>query len=142
MDAAAITAMSQRGACAGRRLVDSYTTPPEPGRTVSWENHRWVRYRSTMSILEGMFRRLHAAYTRDQPVDGLDYLDVSQLQDGELPSYKWNSDQQRAFSLELTALLSALGQRWDDAVQQQPHTSLIEDAPSPVPEFRITPGQG
>jgi hypothetical protein len=142
MDVGAITAMSQRGACAGRRLVDYYTTPPEPGRTVSWENHRWVRYRSTMSILEGMFRRLHTAYTRDQPVDGLDYLDVSQLQDGELPSYKWNSDQQRALSLELTALLSALGQRWDDDVQQQSHTSLIEDAPSPVPEFRITPGQG
>jgi hypothetical protein len=142
MDVGAITAMSQRGACAGRRLVDYYTTPPEPGRTVSWENHRWVRYRSTMSILEGMFRRLHTAYTRDQPVDGLDYLDVSQLQEGELPSYKWNSDQQRALSLELTALLSALGQRWDDDVQQQPHTSLIDDAPSPVPEFRITPGQG
>jgi predicted acylesterase/phospholipase RssA len=143
MDAGAITAMSQRGACAGRRLVDYYTTPPEPpGRTVSWENHRWVRYRSTMSILEGMFRRLHSAYTRDQPADHLDYLDVSQLQDGELPSYRWNSDQQRALSVELTGLLSALGQRWDDDVQQQPHTSLIEDAPSPVPEFRITPGQG
>jgi hypothetical protein len=90
MDAGAITAMSQRGACAGQRLVEYYTTPPEPGRDgrkVSWENHRWVRYRSTMSILEGMFRRLHIAYTRDQPVDGLDYRDVSQLQDDELPSY-------------------------------------------------------
>ena len=67
---------------------------------------------------------------------------MSQLEDGELPSYKWNSDQQRALSVELTALLSALAQRWDDDVLQRPHTSLIEDAPSPVPEFRITPGQG
>ena len=67
---------------------------------------------------------------------------MSQLQDGELPSYKWNSGQQRALSVELTALLSALGQRWGNDVQHQPHTSLIEDAPSPVPEFRITPGQG
>jgi hypothetical protein len=95
-----------------------------------------------MSILEGMFRRLHTAYTRDQPVDGLDYLDVSQLQDGEIPSYKWDSAHQRALSVELTGQLSALAQRWDDAVQQPPHRSLIEDAPSPVPEFRITPGQG
>lgn len=145
MEAGAITAMSERGAWAGRRLVEYYTTPPEPGpngRKVSWENHRWVRYRSTMSILEGMFRRLHTAYTRDQPVDGLDYRDVSQLQDGQLPSYKWTSSHQRALSVELTGQLSALAQRWDDAVQQQPHTSLIEDAPSPVPEFRITPGQG
>ena len=145
MDAEAITAMSRRGACAGQRLVDYYTTPPEPGRDgrkVSWENHRWVRYRSTMSILEGMFRRLHTAYTHDQPADRLDYRDVSRLQDEELPSYKWNSSQQRALSVEVTGQLSALAQRWDDAVQQPPHTSLIDDAPSPVPEFRITPGQG
>ena len=67
---------------------------------------------------------------------------MSQLQDGQLPSYKWNSSQQRTLSVELTGQLSALAQRWDNDVQQQPHTSLIEDAPSPVPEFRITPGQG
>jgi hypothetical protein len=144
MDKEAIAAMSERGACAGRRLVEYYTTPPEPGRDgrkVSWENHRWVRYRSTMSILEGMFRRLHTAYTRDQPVDDLDYRDLSQLQDGDIPSYKWGSGQQRALSVELTGQLSDLAERWDDAVQQQPHRSVIEGAPSPVPEFRITPGQ-
>jgi predicted acylesterase/phospholipase RssA len=141
MDKESIAAMSERGACAGRRLVEYYTTPPEHGRTVSWENHRWVRYRSTMSILEGMFRRLRIAYTRDQPVDDLDYRDISQLQDGGIPSYKWGSGQQRALSVELTGQLSDLAGHWDDAVQQQPHRSVIEGAPSPVPEFRITPGQ-
>ncbi len=145
MDAADIRAMSERGAWAGRRLVEYYTTPPEPGpggRKVSWENHRWIRYRSTMSILEGMFRRLHVAYTREQPVDGLDYLQVSQLQDADVPSYKWVSGQQRALSVELTDRLCDLAEHWDEMVEQNPRRSLIEDAPDPVPEFRITPGQG
>ena len=70
------------------------------------------------------------------------YLDVSQLQDDEIPSYKWDSGQQLALSVELTGQLSDLAERWDHAVQQQLHTSLLEDAPSPIPELRITPGQG
>jgi hypothetical protein len=145
MDAADIRAMSQRGAWAGRRLVEYYSTPPEPGpggRKVSWENHRWIRYRSTMSILEGMFRRLHVAYTREQPVDGLDYLQVSQLEDADIPGFKWVSGQQRALSVELTDRLCDLAEHWDETVEQNPRRSLIEDAPDPVPEFRITPGQG
>jgi hypothetical protein len=145
MDAADIRAMSQRGAWAGRRLTEYYTTPPEPGpggRKVSWENHRWIRYRSTMSILEGMFRRLHAAYTCEQPVDDLDYLQVSQLEDADIPSFKWVSGQQRALSVELTNRLCDLAEYWDQTVEQNPRRSLIEDAPDPVPEFRITPGEG
>ena len=61
--------LTERGRCAGERLVDYYTTPPgvalpsdhervggggaeapEP-RVVSWENHRWIRLRTSLALV-------------------------------------------------------------------------------------------
>jgi hypothetical protein len=51
-----------------------------------------------------------------------------------------SSGQQRTLSVELNGQLSDLAERWT-LLCSTSHTSLIEDAPSPVPDFRITPGQ-
>ena len=48
-----IKALTERGKYAGKTLVKRYTTAPAGTKEiVSWDNHKWVRYRSTMSALE------------------------------------------------------------------------------------------
>ena len=63
-----ITAVSVRGERAGELLAARFA--PDPGKDpktgkdieLTWDNHRWVRYRSMMAALEVLARRLRAAW--------------------------------------------------------------------------------
>ena len=104
--------LSERGRQAGRRLVRFYTLdrdqdtdppdcpdpeddPTEPlERTVGWRNHRWVRLRSTLGLVEGMLLGMRRSYTADPAhpyradLNGVgDTLDA--------PSYDWRRRAQR-----------------------------------------------
>ncbi|MFL5518886.1 MAG: hypothetical protein ACJ8DJ_22230, partial [Gemmatimonadales bacterium] len=54
MDSTKIEQLTGYGEYAGRRLVTLFSGPPEdaPIRTDHWEDHRFARYRVTMSVLE------------------------------------------------------------------------------------------
>lgn len=61
MDAQKIEGLNQRGVCAGDRLLalfagDGVTKPQQ------WNDHRFVRYRTTMSLLERFLRSLTTNY--------------------------------------------------------------------------------
>ena len=42
------------GAGQGRRgcLLDAYTGPRRLGEAITWDNHRWVRLRTTLAVVE------------------------------------------------------------------------------------------
>jgi predicted acylesterase/phospholipase RssA len=54
MPAERIEALTARGRAAARRLHDAYTQPEEKAGEIGWDNHRWVRLRSSLSVLEEM----------------------------------------------------------------------------------------
>jgi hypothetical protein len=48
MDEAAIKEMADRGRRAGKALVDQFSASPPPDTTLTWDNHRWVRFRTLL----------------------------------------------------------------------------------------------
>jgi predicted acylesterase/phospholipase RssA len=160
--------LTERGRCAGERLWAYYTTPPgEPlpveelerldqaestTRVVSWENHRWIRLRTSLALvadaINAMSNAMDDHYTDDLMAD----ID-------EAPGYRFaNKDQQalaRALMLgasgttspnyppslvRLSAGLRQLAEEISNVERRGAKVPLNVGAPSPAPTLRIAPG--
>ncbi len=105
MPSATLHALSERGRSAGARLAHFYTQEPTPGesvdclrdgeppqlRRVGWSNHRWVRMRSTLAMLERTLRGLHAGYAGDSAAGIESYRDEIETAAAAAPSYAWET---------------------------------------------------
>jgi hypothetical protein len=137
MPACRITAMTKRGRIAGRRLARRFAVPAPEGEVLSWDNHRWVRYRTTMSLLQdtfGRFRRAwegpgEAAETPCPPGRETSYEEL--VAAARPPSYPLGPEQQ--FAIRETARLVAMSTDWNN------EGDFGERAPRPLPELRIRP---
>jgi predicted acylesterase/phospholipase RssA len=120
--------LSERGRIAGARLASQFNSPEpdtkaaktkgEPVMTLTWLNHRWVRYRTTMASLETYLFALHETYTQTPPDGGPSYenLVARGLQDPPA-SYRLGVDKskginQTLFALETTQELMAVVAAW------------------------------
>lgn len=126
-----LEALSKRGRAAGAELVRCYTTPPDGDRTTSWENHRWVRLRSTLGLLEQFVDELDEEW-RDGGYDAL----LAAHRDA--PSYRMTDKQQR-LATDRMAGLAAVARRWREDLTEDPNRSLLRGAPNPRPAFRVVP---
>lgn len=52
MDQKIIDAMGNRGQRAAAELCRRYLSPPGPDNILCWENHLWIRFRSTMALMQ------------------------------------------------------------------------------------------
>jgi hypothetical protein len=134
MPPAVLNALSERGRCAGEVLVRCYTTPPDNKRKTSWENHRWVRLRSALGLLEEFLDELDEDWT----AGGYDRLLAGH---GSAPSYKMTNKQQ-SLAAERMAELTGVARIWRQALAADPNRSLRRKAPNPRPAFRIVPAPG
>lgn len=131
-----IAALTERGRAAAERLRTAYTPPDEPGKTITWDNHRWVRLRSSLAVLEKMHGHFADGYS--QAPASPDEMTYSELlgRDPEAPpkSYPWTLEARgRLASEEIEAILGAATAK-DDA-----GCSVADGAPRPAPEGRIGP---
>jgi hypothetical protein len=72
-----IKRFSDRGQAAGEFLVNRFSGPvsTNPGDDLSWDNHRWLRYRSVMPLLENMVIRMAKVYDwPPQPAGGRTHI--------------------------------------------------------------------
>lgn len=130
-----IEALTLRGQAAGRALVERFAETPgtEPG--LSWDNHRWVRYRSAVAALVEQLERFGRAW-RASPEGERTYRDlVDRGRDVGPAGYRFTSDGQRALALALTELLAEVGERSEEG-----ETGVDRGAPRPEPVARIVPG--
>ena len=56
-----IANLSNRGQDAAQELIDRFAIPTSECE-LTWENHRWVRYRTTMALIEGMLKLYSTAF--------------------------------------------------------------------------------
>jgi hypothetical protein len=142
MGPATIAALVDRGRRAGERLVQRFADPSTletlAGRPfeMSWENHRWVRYRTIMSELRELLAKFARAWSQpaagDVPYPQLVRAEVADT----IPrhSYRLPDDpDQRAEISELSLAIAALGKRLADELalgQNEPHppASLVTRA--------------
>ncbi len=124
MSSEAVADLSDRGAQAGRKLLSAF----------SWDNHVWVRYRSTMATLEsfvGVFRDDYSTPLRtDQPMWDL----IKNRSTQAPPSYPWRAADQASFAAAATDDLVKLSKQW-----LLDGENFATGSPQPAPELRITP---
>lgn len=133
MDPQVIEAVSRRGEAAGRLLAQRFQHPTAE-EELTWDNHRWVRYRSTMALLEELLAELQGALEAPEAGDR-SFVELITRGKADPPtSYRWKRNAQRDFALRRTEELLELARRW--AAEDQ---TFAEGSPSPDPELRITP---
>lgn len=131
MPDAVIRALSNRGMEAGKLLVTRYAGPPEPGVDVSWPNHRWVRYRTMMAVLQRGFEQLASVIAVPGPGDP-GYVDFVRDVPADGPaSYALKNTDAAAGA---TAKLGELPDDW-----HQLGLDFTKGAPRPELEMRLTP---
>lgn len=140
--------LSERGRCAGDRLVEYYTTEAE-GRTVSWENHRWIRMRTTLALLEEATQSITAAYADH-------YRDDLHRPTADLPSFAWANQRQRALAITLMdgapdeqpeppiegpRGFVEVGAMLNRETAAKPNVTMRNKAPTPLPRLELRPGE-
>jgi predicted acylesterase/phospholipase RssA len=133
MSAPQIAALAERGRAAAWLLLERYTTPPAPAIDLTWDNHRWVRYRTLMEFIQLLLGRLAHTY-RDTSHDERSYEDLVLRAAREEPDSYPLTRRDRGGAVYGADALIELYYRWrvDDV-------DLGVRAPNPGPEVRITP---
>ena len=134
MDPQTVLALSERGRAAGEKLVARFTDADDSPLT--WDNHRWVRFRSAMSLLDATLRSAVRSYR--EPPSGPGETAYPQLlvrgaQDPP-PSYRWADAAQRDFARVAVEDVVAAVDRWDASGE-----SFADGAPREPPRLRIMP---
>lgn len=132
----AIQALSERGRFAGVKLRERFMG--DDGSTLTWDNHRWIRYRSLMSLLENTLRDLQRAYKTplfgDQPYSAM----IARSPDDPPVGYRLEEPGQREFVAHATDQLIALINEWEKD-QNTTGQNFVKGEPNPKPELRVRP---
>jgi len=126
-----IEALTTRGRFAAIRLRNAYTPPDPPEKKITWNNHRWVRFRSSLAVLEEMTTRFADGYETPPVCDNeVPYEDLRVTP----PSYplepKW---QKQVAEVEVRTLRDVA-----KAVKDAPG-SVAKGQPRPAPQGQIKP---
>jgi hypothetical protein len=142
-----VEAVGERGNCAGELLTARFA--PNPGLDpktkkpirLTWDNHRWVRYRSFIAALELAARRFHASWTNvGKALPWRSYYDLLHHQPGEKPSsYPLNGPGQRQFVFKVTDEFVKFVDGWGAETSDFGENSDKGRSPRPKPALRTMP---
>jgi predicted acylesterase/phospholipase RssA len=132
MPPAVLMRLEERGRAAGKLLVDAFTAAPSAaGEPPSaWDNHRWVRFRTTMNLLEELHAKFALAYSSGGPPSYEDLL--RRLASSH--SYGFDPSQQPSLDAAVRAFLTL----WQPP-RPDPHGFFGGKIPKPIPYLRIVP---
>ena len=124
-----------RGEAAGQLLVDHFKDPSEldpAGVGMNWENHRWLRLRSTMGAVKNYLGMFNEAYPNPLPPDVPFRQLIVASQGTPVRHYPLPSDKRNDVAT-LTDQLSQIGATLDAL------TALDDDLPQPSPHLVVRP---
>ena len=142
MPASVIDDLSKRGARAGALLTERFGDTPPADVELTWDNHRWVRYRASMAALERLLEAFHKGYTSTEEGQR-SYGELLTRSADDLPSsYRWKTlsrngepiQAQQEYAQEITRLLIELAEEIG-----QGEEDLQKGSPRPRPALRIVP---
>jgi predicted acylesterase/phospholipase RssA len=121
------------GQQAAGKLIDHFCNGLDSGQEtpMTWNNHRWIRYRTTMALLEAFLAKFTQSIDHPESGDST-YFELVRRGEGDPPiSYPLDVEQ-RPRAGELTQELKDLGNEMLDGTMQR-------GAPQPTPALRIRP---
>lgn len=129
-----IEALAERGAVAGERLVERFADGD------GWENHRWVRFRSYMAMMEQVNTNAAGAFDAENPRSRT-YRRLLDDPTTRLPSYPFKLKGQTRWARFRTKAFMDLAGRWFEPVpgREPPEGHFGDGAPEPAPEMRAQP---
>jgi hypothetical protein len=133
MDSTVFDQLSERGRCAGEFLVKRFSTQPSGnvGDDLSWENHRWARYRSVMPLIEDLLIKFVKGYDwPPEPQPNRTYDDLIGGPIGQAPGYRWCLAAQRSAAESITDQLIQLARSWGQ---------LSDPVPAEIPPVDLSP---
>jgi predicted acylesterase/phospholipase RssA len=122
-----ITRLGERGRLAAVKLAKRFS-PAGDGSPMTWDNHRWVRFRSGMALLENELRELRAVLGTPGGGGSYDAL----IRAARHPSYEWDAAHQRECIAWLDRILA-------DPYLARDKPSFGDSPPKPRPVLRIVP---
>jgi predicted acylesterase/phospholipase RssA len=129
-----IESLTRRGQAAGRALVERFADTPGTAPGLSWDNHRWVRYRSALAAIAAQLEQFERAW-QSHGGDERSYAELVDRSDDVGPAgYRLASAEQRALVVALTELLVAAGARSETGPGD-----VALGSPRPEPVARIVP---
>jgi predicted acylesterase/phospholipase RssA len=132
MPKARIVAFSERGRWAGQRLVERFSENESQIRDdqLSWDVHRWTRYRSFMDLLEKALERYRRAYLPSPAGTWPTYANLIESPPALATDTDWVDPLQRQVAKDLTEKLLTLTDTW---------LQLGSNVPSPDPPPQCKP---
>ena len=135
MPPAVLGRLTTRGLFAGRKLIGRFAEPPATPNHLSWDSHRWTRYRLALTALAEFVQRFERVYSSTPEAGDRTYAELSARGDTEPPSaYRWRPQAQRQLGTKFTEAVVAAA----EVTAEQPDL-LAEGSPRPKPEARIVP---
>jgi hypothetical protein len=144
-----IDRIGERGQRAGALLAARFALHPEPdpqsGKPIwlTWDNHRWVRFRSFMAAFEDTLRRFRNGWERSgQASPPPSYEALLNRKPGSAPkSYQMGTAAQRDYVIKTTQKLLDCIEKVaaDDHTFDRGDSSKEGRSPRPKPVLRITP---
>jgi hypothetical protein len=121
-----IKRLSERGACAAKRLSERFGPAPPAGTTLTWDNQRWIRFRTYMALLEQQGGQARHGF-QDSSYGGTPMPELNARRPGVPPDYSWDTGTQRELAIAATGALLAEFDAWEsngpsfaDGVPQPP----------------------
>lgn len=133
-----IIELGKRGEKAAKLLTEHFTLPTDK-IVMSWDNHRWVRYRSLMGLLEEMLKEIDFAINNPAAGDR-SYHELILREFDEAPnSYDWENKNQRTFAHKATMELLDLVAKWQSLRTNERNATFTVGTPNPQPDLRVKP---
>jgi predicted acylesterase/phospholipase RssA len=134
-----IDRVGARGEKAGKLLAARFASAPgldpksNEAIVLTWDNHRWIRYRSLMAGLELVVRRMRNAW-------GSGYAGLLDRAIDDAPSYKFRNAAQQEFARKATkCVLDAAGEWTGEATFDRYDGGTDGRSPRPKPALRMMP---
>jgi hypothetical protein len=132
MDKEAIDHLTERGEAAAHLLIAAYAPDRPRGPGVSWRNHRWVRFRSALAVLEQMSAYFSAG------VKDADYIEGPEPLIETADSYRL-CEWQKPLAVEEVEAIEEFAEAAARALPAKVPPGMEFEAPSPPPVGRISP---
>lgn len=121
------------GAEAADRLADRFLRGIDNGEAtpMTWDNQRWIRYRSTMEVVKDFLARFAASLKSPEAGDR-SYVELVRRDPSEPPNSYRFAEAEREGASDITRELADLGQEMGDC-------DFSKNAPRPKPGLRVRP---